>query len=170
MWRSSSLTVPPTRTKWATADENARRSEWKCGSHLNRGCVQRSAVRSIAWLGLLCELASSGRGKSKRNCQIPGHDLFRPSECLPYTSKSVSNTTSGDGIGFRPRNPAGDRVACSLLLWSFPDGLARADPLERSVVRIRSRQRPTLKRRLPSKRRAKLATALCAPSHWQRLR
>src|SRR5215472_970567 len=34
------------------ADETACRSAWKCGSHLKKWSVQRSAVRSIAWLGV----------------------------------------------------------------------------------------------------------------------
>jgi len=49
----SSARESSNENKMSDGGRDRHRSEWKCGSHLKKWSAQRSAVRSVAWLGLI---------------------------------------------------------------------------------------------------------------------
>jgi hypothetical protein len=70
-----------TRTRSATADEDARRSEWKSSQKLS---AQPSAVRSIAWLDSLRPRTQEGHGY--------GHSALRSRNSRPPSNKRCGSS------------------------------------------------------------------------------
>ena len=111
----------------ARPNQSARRSEWKCRSHLKSGSVQRSAVRSIAWLD------HSRRSRSEANIGEHGDDCGPNDERNQDHLNRRRSRTATNKLLERRRGPAmRKREGCAA--WHRED-VRRARSADRCPIR-----------------------------------